>query len=170
MSRPFLTAEWRNLVMLNYAVDPAVLRSLVPKGTELDSWHGTHFVSVVGFQYFRTRVLGLPVPFHRHFEEVNLRFYVRRKAAEGWRRGVVFIKEVVPREAVAFVARWFYNENFVAHPMTSQVRLPGPSCYETGSAAYTWSSPTGTHRVRAEFQGTPSPAAGGSAEEFITEQ
>src|SRR5438128_3085365 len=164
MSRPFLTAEWRHLVMLNYPVDPAVLRPFVPKGTELDSWHGTHFLSVVGFQYFRTRVLGLPIPFHRHFEEVNLRFYVRRKAAEGWRRGVVFVKEVVLRVAVALVARWFYNENFVAHPMTSHVRLPSASSHEPGSAEYTWLSQTGTHRLRAEFHGTPSHAAPGSEE------
>src|SRR5439155_9383088 len=95
--RPFLTAEWRDLAMLNYEVDPAVLRPRVPAGTELDAWRGRTFLSVVGFMFLDTRVLGIPIPLHRDFEEVNLRFYVRREASEGWRRGVVFVKELVPR-------------------------------------------------------------------------
>jgi uncharacterized protein len=95
--RPFLTANWRNVAMLQYEVPPTILRPLVSRGTELDSWQGHTLVSVVGFQFLDTRVLGMPVPFHRNFEEVNLRFYVRRRIPEGWRRGVVFIREIVPR-------------------------------------------------------------------------
>src|SRR6185295_273969 len=114
--KPFLTAEWRHLVMLNYEIDPAILRRFVPRGTELDAWNGKTFVSLVGFLFLNTRVMGLPIPFHENFEEINLRFYVRRKADEGWRRGVVFIKEIVPRAAIAWVARWLYNENYVALP------------------------------------------------------
>jgi len=34
-SSTFLTARWRYLAMLNYEVDPAILRSRVPVGTEL---------------------------------------------------------------------------------------------------------------------------------------
>src|SRR6266853_4911734 len=109
--RRFLTAEWRSLAMLNFEIDPAVLRPHVPRGTELDSWGGVGYVSVVGFLFLKTRVLGAPIPGHRNFEEVNLRFYVRRKADGTWRRGVVFIKELVPRRAIAFVARTVYSEN-----------------------------------------------------------
>ncbi|HEX8362069.1 MAG TPA: DUF2071 domain-containing protein, partial [Longimicrobium sp.] len=90
----FLAAEWRDLVMLNYEADPAALRPLVPAGTELDAWGGTTYVSMVGFLFLRTRVLGIPIPFHQDFEEVNLRFYVRRRGPEGWRRGVVFVREI----------------------------------------------------------------------------
>src|SRR5690606_40211851 len=97
--------QWRRLVMLNYDVDPAVLRPLVPHGVELDTWEGRYLVSVVGFQFLDTRLLGVPVPFHRDFDEINLRFYVRRRADDGWRRGVVFVKEIVPRRALAAVAR-----------------------------------------------------------------
>src|SRR5687767_11760578 len=79
----FLTAEWRWLVMLNYAVNPSVLLPLVPRGTELDAWEGRTYASVVGFMFLDTRVLGVPIPFHRDFEEVNLRFYVRRRGPEG---------------------------------------------------------------------------------------
>src|SRR5471032_1969443 len=114
----FLTAEWRHLAMLNYEVDSKLLAPFVPHGTELDYWNGKTFVSVVGFLFQRTHVLGIPIPFHRNFEEVNLRFYVRRKADDGGRRAVVFIKELVPRSAIAFVARKFYNENYIALPMS----------------------------------------------------
>jgi uncharacterized protein YqjF (DUF2071 family) len=75
---PFLTARWIHLTMANYEVDRSLLQGLVPKGTELDLWSGRCFVSVVGFQFLDTRVLGFSVPFHRDFEEVNLRFYGRR--------------------------------------------------------------------------------------------
>jgi uncharacterized protein YqjF (DUF2071 family) len=169
MTRRFLSAAWRNLVMLNYEIDPVVLRPLVPKGTELDPWHGKHFASVVGFLFLRTRVLGVPVPLHRNFEEVNLRFYVRRRADDGWRRGVVFVKEVVPRFAIAAVARWVYNENYVDCPMSSQVRLPDERASAPGSVEYRWAGGSRWNAVRAEFQGAPALPASGSEEEFITE-
>jgi len=102
---PFLCASWRNLLMINFAIEPDRLRTFVPKGTELDQWHGTTFVSVVGFQFLETRLLGVPVPCHRDFDEVNLRLYVRRRHNDEWRRGVVFIKEIVQKRMVALVAR-----------------------------------------------------------------
>lgn len=101
----FLTAEWRHLAMLNFEVDPALVHPLVPAGTELDDYRGRTFVSLVGFMFLNTRVLGVTVPRHRDFEEVNLRFYVRRRASDGWRRAVVFVKELVPRVAIAVAAR-----------------------------------------------------------------
>jgi len=91
-SRPFLTASWRNLAMVNYEVPAALLRPLVPQGTELDSWAGATLASVVGFRFLDTRVLGLPIPGHRDFDEVNLRFYVRRRAPEGWRSAGVYLR------------------------------------------------------------------------------
>jgi len=109
--RIFLQAEWRWLVMLNFTIDPAVLTPFVPAGTELDTFDGRHYVGIVGFQFLNTRVRGIPIPLHRNFEELNLRFYVRREDAGEIKRGVVFIKEVVPRGAVAWVARTLYNEN-----------------------------------------------------------
>src|SRR6476620_8923301 len=95
--KPFLTANWRYLAMLNFAVDPKILQPLVPMDTELDFHDGQTFLSVVGFLFLDTRVIGLPIPLHRDFEEVNLRFYVRRKSANEWRRGDVFVRELVPR-------------------------------------------------------------------------
>ncbi|MFZ2488828.1 MAG: DUF2071 domain-containing protein [Anaerolineae bacterium] len=113
----FLTARWQQLAMLNFDVDPALLHPWLPAGVELDTWNGRTFVSLVGFWFLDTRLWGVPIPGHRNFPEVNLRFYVRRQAAEGWRRGVVFVKELVPRPAIAWTARLLYGENYVALPM-----------------------------------------------------
>src|SRR5438552_3625209 len=134
--RPFLTAEWRYLVMLNYDVDPRMLEPLVPAGTALDPWQERALVSVVGFKFLNTRVLGAAIPFHRHFDEVNLRFYVRRLLPSGEvRRGVVFVLELVPRTAIALLARLAYNEPYRAVAMrsavpTTPVEMPGRVTYE----------------------------------------
>ena len=77
---------------------------------ELDAWQGIKLMSLVGFEFRGTRVLGLSVPGHRDFPEVNLRFYVRGKVSENWRRGVVFVKELLPRRAIAWMARRLYGE------------------------------------------------------------
>ncbi len=119
----FLEAEWRNLTMLNYEADPSVLAAFIPAGTELDRWNGKVFVSLVGFRFLKTRVCGFSIPFHRNFDEVNLRFYVRRRERGEVRRGVVFIKEIVPRWAIAYVARNVYNERYVALPMRHHIEF-----------------------------------------------
>ena len=79
----FLTAEWRALVVLNYVVEPTVLAPYLARGVELDLWEGEALISLVGFLFLETRLFGVGIPFHRNFEEVNLRFYVRRRAGEG---------------------------------------------------------------------------------------
>ena len=134
--RVFLWAEWRDLVMLNYEVDPGLLRDYVPRGTELDSFRGGTLVSLVGFRFLRTKLFGvLPLPFHSNFDEVNLRFYVRRRASDGDdRRGVVFIREIVPKRAVAMLARLAYGENYSCYPMRHRVTSDGAS----KSAEYEW--------------------------------
>jgi uncharacterized protein len=119
--RVFLSARWQALAMLNWEMEPAVIEPLVPRGCELDFHAGRTFVSVVGFLFLDTRLLGLPVPGHRSFEEVNLRFYVRRACEGESRRGVAFVKEIVPRWAIAQTARLYYNEPYVALPMRHEV-------------------------------------------------
>ena len=116
--RKFLTAKWHDLVMANYEVEPKLLEESVPRGTSLDFHEGKCFVSLVAFMFLDTRVLGIPVPFHINFEEVNLRFYVKRETPEEIRRGVTFIKEIVPRFAIATVARVFYGEPYEAWRMS----------------------------------------------------
>lgn len=167
MARSFLSAEWRWLVMLNYEVDPAVVRPYLPRGVEVDAWEGRVLVSMVGFRFLRTRVLGVAVPGHIDFDEVNLRFYVRRETAEGPRRGVVFVKEIVPRWAIARVARSLYDEPYVALPMRHEVVMPAVG--RAGLAAYEWKFAGRWHRLAADFEGEPALPAPGSQGEFITE-
>lgn len=116
--KKFLTAKWRDLVMANYEVAPELLIDYLPPGTELDFCDGKCFVSLVAFMFLETRVLKIPVPFHINFEEVNLRFYVKRETENETRRGVVFVKEIVPRLAIATVAKIFYGEPYEAWQMS----------------------------------------------------
>ena len=114
----FLTARWHNLVMANYVVEPELFRDLLPLGVKLDLWNDECYASLVAFEFLDTRVRGLTIPFHVNFEEVNLRFYVRRETTEETRRGVVFVKEIVPRRAIALVARIFYGEPYETWAMS----------------------------------------------------
>jgi hypothetical protein len=171
-TKPFLTAQWRWLVMANYAIDSALLAPYVPRGVELDTWRGRHYVSLVAFLFLDTRVAGWPIPFHRNFEEVNLRFYVRRPNARADQRGVVFIKEFVPRAAIAAVARWVYNENYQACPMRHTIEGDAGNPAElahNGRMSYEWRVQGRWHRLAAQTVGTAQPLQPGSEEEFITE-
>lgn len=167
--RPFLTADWRFLVMANYEVDPAVLEPLVPSGTQLDSWSGATLVSVVAFRFLRTRFRGVPVPLHRHFDEVNLRFYVRRETGAESRRGVVFIREIVPRRAIAFVARRVYNEPYAVLPVRSEIGMRGAGQGAGGRLRYEWYVNNRWCSLAATTVGRPALPAPGSLAEFITE-
>ena len=151
--------------MANYEVNPLVLESLVPKGTELDLWSEKCFVSVVGFRVLDTRILGVSVPFHRDFEEVNLRFYVRRVVGGEVRRGVVFVKEIVPRRVLAGVANALYNEKYVALPMSHDDRMAEPPW----SLAYSWRHDGRWSRIAVVLDGEPYRPGEGSEEAFITE-
>ncbi|GEM_PF-173953 len=166
MSAVFLNAEWRDLLMLNYEVDPALLLPFVPSGTELDRWQDRVFLSLVAFRFLHTRVFGLTFPFHRNFEEINLRFYVRRVEGDEIKRGVVFIGEIVPRAAIAMIARAFYNENYRALPMTHRIDRDNgvPAAVE-----YAWKSVGQWNRMRARLAGSPALPVPGSQEEFIAE-
>lgn len=166
--RAFLTAEWRYLVMLNYEVAPSVLRPLVPAGATLDLWQGRALASVVGFRFLRTRVLGAPVPLHRDFDEVNLRFYVRREMPNGEvRRGVTFVRELVPRAAIAVVARLAYNEPYRAVPMRSTA--PAAPTDAPGRVAYEWRTAAGWQRVAATAAGAPEVPAPNAESAFVSE-
>ncbi|WP_272150030.1 YqjF family protein [Tenacibaculum aiptasiae] len=113
----FLKAEWRKLLMVNYQITPEVLKPFVPNGTELDFYNDKCYISLIGFMFKNTKLLGLKIPFHINFEEVNLRFYVKRKDNGVYKRGVVFIKEIVPKPVITFVANTIYNENYETLPM-----------------------------------------------------
>jgi uncharacterized protein YqjF (DUF2071 family) len=107
-----LKAAWRKLIMANYSIDPDLLLPLVPKGTQLDFLDNHCYISLVGFRFDHSSLNGIPIPFHQSFEEVNLRFYVLRKEGEEFKRGVVFIREFVPKVAVTYVANGVFQEHY----------------------------------------------------------
>ena len=169
----FLTAEWRHLAMLNYEIDATLLRPYVPAGTELDLFEGRCYVSLVGFLFLDTRVFGVPLPRHRDFEEINLRFYVRRlvptteaggEQTVETRRGVVFIKEIVPLRAVATVARIAYGENYIALPMDHEI---GDGA--TPEVTYRWHFDGRDNSLSVTGSGEAEQPRASSEEEFITE-
>ncbi|MGH7627157.1 MAG: YqjF family protein [Gemmatimonadaceae bacterium] len=164
--RVFLRAEWRYLVMLNYDIDAGLLQPLVPSGTSLDLWQGRALVSVVGFRFLRTQVAGIAVPLHGRFDEVNLRFYVRRELPDGEvRRGVVFVRELVARPAIALVARWRYNEPYRVMRMRSVA--PAGRTDAPGRLIYEARLDGGWHGVAATATGAATVPAADSEPAFI---
>lgn len=153
--------------MLNYPVEREVLEPLVPAGTTLDTYKGKAYVSLVAFLFLKTRLLGVPVPFHQDFEEVNLRFYVRRFSGDDWRRGVVFVKEIVPKPAIAFIARAVYNENYVALPMRHSLQQSDDG--SVSQLEYSWELNNRWNSLRGSAAGPMRETAPASLEEFITE-
>lgn len=159
--KKFLTARWQDLIMANYEVEPSLLEERVPPGTEIDLDDGKCFISLVGFMFLETRVLGVPVPFHINFEEVNLRYYVKRETGGETRRAVCFVKEIVPRFAIATVARVLYGEPY--------------ECWQMGhertdhTVGYTWSKTGRRNRLSVEIDESLGVPPAGSHGEFIIE-
>ncbi len=159
--KKFLTARWEDLIMANYAVEPSLLESRLPKGTKIDLFDGKCFVSLVAFKFVDTKVLGIPVPFHTDFEEVNLRFYVTRKTKDEVRRGVVFVKEIVPKAMITLVARTLYGEPYETWKMSHKEK--------NNELTYTWSDSSCSNRVHVEIADNLGVPDAGSQAEFIIE-
>ncbi|HTA82261.1 MAG TPA: DUF2071 domain-containing protein [Bacteroidia bacterium] len=166
-SSVFLRGEWRNLVLINYQCDPSILTKYLPPHTELDTYNGVHYISLVGFLFKDTKVRGVIVPFHRTFEEINLRFYVRHlDANDKWKRGVVFIKEIVPKKLISLVANKIFGENYETYETRHQWSSPTE---ERLSVEYMWKQANGWNWVAASADSVsyfPTPQ---SEENFICE-
>ncbi len=163
--RTFLDAQWRKLVMINYAIDPQLLKRYLPFETELDFWNGTCYVSLVGFMFVDTKMLKLRIPFHVNFEEINLRFYVKYKETDEYKRGVVFIKEIVPRPSLTLVANLLYNENYE----TLKTKHSWVEGEDDLTVEYGWKKKGQWHTIKTTSDKTPVDIKEGSEEEFITE-
>jgi uncharacterized protein YqjF (DUF2071 family) len=159
----FLSAEWKNILMLNYAVSASLLERFVPAGTDLDPFDGVTYLSLVGFEFNRTHMFGLPAPFHQAFEEVNLRFYVRRSS----KRGVVFIRELVPKYLVSAIARLAFNENYSCVAMSHRIESSADD--ESMNVEYSWGSGADLSVMRIETEGASFLPPEGSVSQFITE-
>lgn len=161
----FLKAEWNNLVMINYEVNSQILEKYVPKGTEIDFFNGKCYVSFIGFLFENVRVLGMKIPFHSDFEEVNLRFYVRRFENGVWKRGAVFISEIVPKHAISFVANTFYNERYQTLPMKHTLKVHENS----REFIYQWKIKNKWNKIHVKTNKNPIAIEVDSEAEFITE-
>ena len=165
MMKPFLTAYWKNLLMFNYEIEPSVLYPYLPRGTELDFWNNTCYISLVGFMFLNTRIKGISIPYYRNFEEFNLRFYVRFKDKELWKRGVIFIKEIVPKRMISFIANTFYGEHYLYVPMKNSLKENDDSL----EIKYEWLFAKQWNFIKAVADKKSMVAAANSEEEFITE-
>lgn len=161
----FLTANWYNLALINYEINPKTLSKYLPKGTEIDLWNNKCYVSLVGFMFNNTKVLGLKIPFHTNFEEVNLRFYVKRFENGEWKRGVVFIKEIVPKPAITFIANTLFNEHYHTNKMNHSVTENNIS----KTFIYQWKNDNQWNSIQLETKLNPIKIEINSEAEFITE-
>lgn len=165
MANNFLNAEWRKLLMANYVVDKSVLEKYVPFGTELDLWENTCYVSLVGFMFLNTKIKGIKIPFHVNFEEVNLRFYVKYNDNGIWKRGVVFIKEIVPKPAISIIANTVYNEKYE----TMNMKHTWENNISTQKIKYQWLKNKKWNSIEVVSELNQNEILIGSEEEFITE-
>jgi len=161
----FLTAQWKNLALINYEIGAKTLEKHVPKGTEIDYWNNKCYVSLVGFMFQNVKLLGLKIPFHINFEEVNLRFYVKRFENGEWKRGVVFIKEIVPKPALTLVANLMYKEHYQTLPMKHSVTENSNST----DFVYQWKTKNKWNSILVETEKDPIEIETNSEAEFITE-
>ena len=161
----FLDAQWRNLVMANYEVSPEILQKYLPYKTELDFWNNRCYVSLVGFQFLETKVLGIKFPFHTNFDEVNLRFYVHYNDNGEWKRGVVFIKEIVPKAMITLIANTIYHENYATHPCKHDIHTAGNQLF----VQYSWKHKEIWNHIQVNADSATKPIEVRSEEEFITE-
>lgn len=165
MTDTFLSARWEDLIMVNYAVDPAILKPYLPCGVELDTFQGKAYVSLVGFMFKQTSLFNIPIPFLGTFEEINLRFYVKRVEADGEKRGVVFINETVPFKAVAWLANKLYKEHYMAIPTKNSITRSDNS----KKIHYEWKINKAWNHLSVNAAIENAPMLPGSIEEFIFE-
>ena len=164
-TKTFLTARWEDLIMANYSVPQEILMPYLPKGVELDLFEGKAYVSLVGFMFKSTRLFGIPIPLMGTFEEINLRFYVKRKDGDTFKRGVVFINETVPYKIVAFIANKLYKEHYISIPTKSKIGISNA----VKTVNFQWKPKTGWNRIVITTDNISAPMMDNSIEEFIFE-
>jgi uncharacterized protein YqjF (DUF2071 family) len=161
----FLSAHWKDLIFINYKVAVENLLPYLPAHTEPDDFNGQHYVSVVAFKFHDTRIRGFRIPFHVNFHEINLRFYVKRMVNNRIRRGVVFVREIVPKSAITFIANLLYKENYVTRSIDYSDEVHnGHSMF-----SYCWKEHKNTQSLMVSSTASYKAVCPDSMEEFITE-
>ncbi len=165
MTDTFLSAKWENLIMANYAVSPEVLKPYLPQGVELDFHDGKVYVSLVGFMFKETSLFKIPIPFFGTFEEINLRFYVKRMEEGTEKRGVVFINESVPYKSVAWLANKLYKEHYISIATKHSIQVGK----RDKQIKYEWEINNTWNHLAVNASTEKSEMLRGSIEEFIFE-
>jgi uncharacterized protein YqjF (DUF2071 family) len=160
-----ITCDWRDLLITTWAVDPAVLQPFVPARTTLDLWEGQALLSIVGVRFLNLQLAGIAVPFHQQFEQINFRFYVRRKIGDIERRGVVFLKQIVPSASMSLIATLLYNESYLTTPTRHEI-----TAGEQGWDVYEWMVAGRWNRVSAVRNGARYTPSSDSLEAFIQDR
>jgi uncharacterized protein len=161
----FLKANWENIIMANYALDPAILKPYLPKGVELDLFNDKAYVSLVGFMFKNTKLFNIPIPYLGTFEEINLRFYVMRKEGNEIKRGVVFINETIPYKLVAWIANKLYKEHYTTIPTKHTININEHS----KQIQYEWLKNEKWNSIALEATASNQEMKQGSFEQFIFE-
>lgn len=165
MTDTFLSARWENLIMANYEAHPEVLKPYLPNGVEIDFYNHKTYVSLVGFMFKQTSLFKIPIPFMGTFEEINLRFYVKRTDGAHVKRGVVFINETVPYKPVAWLANKLYKEHYIAIPTKNSIVLTDSA----KNIKYEWKVNKLWNHLYVNAASEKEQMATGSMEEFIFE-
>ena len=165
MKTYFLRAEWNNIIIANYEVSRKILLPFLPAKTELAFFDGKAYVSLVGFMFLNTKIFGFSIPMHSNFEEVNFRFYTRRNDNGQWKKGVVFIKEIVPKKAISFIANNLYGEKYITLNMRHQYEDQG----ENFAASYEWNYKNRWNKISCVTNKRSKPITADSAEEFFAD-
>ncbi|HTE52029.1 MAG TPA: DUF2071 domain-containing protein [Kofleriaceae bacterium] len=170
MSWSLVQGRTRFVTALSYEVDPVVLRGLVPAGTEVDTFEGCALLSLVAQQFAENRLLGVPVPFARHYDQIDLRFYVRRRVEGEWRRGVAFVRELLPVGSIASLGHLLYGEAYQRMPVSSRVHPPETADDGAGRGVYRWLVDGEVHRLDLDFSGELCLPTPGSIDEFVLDR
>ncbi len=165
MTETFLSARWENLIMANYEVNPNLLKPYLPKGVELDFFENKAYVSLVGFMFKQTSLFHIPIPLLGTFEEINLRFYVKRVEGNNIKRGVVFINETVPYKLVAWLANKLYKEHYIAIPTKNKI----VSSAISKNIKYEWKINNKWNHIAVNTDNENEQMLSNSVEEFIFE-
>ncbi len=163
-----IAARWRNVAILSWPIDDQRLAPLVPDGMLLDRWAGEGYISLVCLVMENLRLLTLPA-LPRRFAEVNLRFYVQPASADGDRRGVVFLRQLVSNPFVAFAGRRILREPMLTTPVTCKVESEDSVDRQRRlGLRYQWRNGSHDAALRITASGDAYLAEPGSLEEFVT--
>jgi uncharacterized protein len=104
---PVMYQNWESLTFLHRRLSPEVVRRLLPRGLELDTYDGAAWIGLTPFLLTGLRPPGMPtLPWISRFPEMNVRTYVRGPDGE---RGIWFFSLEADRLAAVVGARISYR-------------------------------------------------------------